>query len=97
MRLRHHQTRARDRHDPASSGELDELLEPVWLWPERTMPPNQEILVRLMTRLSTFRGEAAFRPWAHRVTVNHLLDRKRGAVERLDLGFGAVADDLLDG
>jgi hypothetical protein len=33
----------------------------------------------------------------HRVAVNHLLDRKRIAVERLGLTFGAFADDLLDG
>jgi hypothetical protein len=25
---------------PASGGEVDELLEPVWSWPERTMPAN---------------------------------------------------------
>jgi hypothetical protein len=33
----------------------------------------------------------------HRVAVNHLLDRKRSAVERLELSFGAFADDLPDG
>jgi RNA polymerase sigma factor (sigma-70 family) len=36
---------------------------------------TQEILVRVLTRLSTFNGEAAFTTWVHRVAVNHLLDR----------------------
>jgi RNA polymerase sigma factor (sigma-70 family) len=58
---------------------------------------TQEILVRVLTRLSTFNGEAAFTTWVHRVAVNHLLDRKRSAVERFELTFGAFADDLLDG
>src|SRR5918995_1783183 len=25
---------------PASGGEVDELLEPLWSWPQRTMPAN---------------------------------------------------------
>jgi RNA polymerase sigma factor (sigma-70 family) len=58
---------------------------------------TQEILVKVLTRLSTFNGEAAFTTWVHRVAVNHLLDRKRSAVERFELTFGAFADDLLDG
>lgn len=65
--------------------------------PDDALDATQEILVRVMTRLSTFRGEATFRTWVHRVAVNHLLDRKRSAVERLELSFGAFADDLLDG
>ena len=40
---------------------------------------TQEILIRVITRLSTFRGEAAFTTWVHRIAVNHLLDRRRTA------------------
>lgn len=58
---------------------------------------TQEILIRVMTKLSTFRGEAAFTTWVHRVAVNHLLDRKRSPVEEMELTFGAYAEDLLDG
>jgi hypothetical protein len=36
-RLGHGPTRARNRHDPAAGGEVDELLEPVRSWPQRTM------------------------------------------------------------
>lgn len=58
---------------------------------------TQEILIRIMTRLSSFRGEAAFETWAHRVAVNHLLDRKKSAVEREQLNFDAYAEDLAAG
>jgi RNA polymerase sigma factor (sigma-70 family) len=55
---------------------------------------TQEILVKVLTRMSMFEHEAAFATWVHRVAVNHLLDRKRSAVERLELTFGSFADDL---
>jgi DNA-directed RNA polymerase specialized sigma24 family protein len=58
---------------------------------------TQEILIRVITRLSTFRGEAAFGTWVHRITVNHLLDRSRSGVERMELTFDRFAADLLDG
>jgi RNA polymerase sigma factor (sigma-70 family) len=65
--------------------------------PDDALDATQEILVKVLTRLSTFTGEAAFTTWAHRVAVNHLLDRKRSAVERLEYTFGTFADDLHDG
>jgi len=41
---------------------------------------SQEILLRIITHLSTFRGESAFTTWMYRVAVNHLLTiRKRRA------------------
>ena len=55
---------------------------------------TQEILVKVLTKLSTFDGHAAFTTWVHRVAVNHLLDRKRSAVERYELSFAMFADDL---
>src|SRR5437868_13590781 len=38
---------------------------------------TQEILIRVVTRLASYRGEAAFTTWVHRIAVNHLLDRSR--------------------
>jgi RNA polymerase sigma factor (sigma-70 family) len=65
--------------------------------PDDALDATQEILIRVMTRLSTFRGDAAFGTWVHRVAVNHLLDRQRSAVERLELTFSRFADELVDG
>lgn len=58
---------------------------------------TQEILIRVITRLSTYRGEAAFGTWVHRIAVNYLLDRSRSSVERMELTFDRFAADLLDG
>lgn len=65
--------------------------------PDGALDATQEILVKVLTRLSTFAGRAAFTTWVHRIAVNHLLDRRRSAVERLELTFGAFAGDLHDG
>jgi RNA polymerase sigma-70 factor, ECF subfamily len=38
---------------------------------------TQEVLLRLMSKLDTFRGESAFPTWLHRVTVNAALGHRR--------------------
>ncbi len=38
-----------------------------------------------MTRLGTYRGDAALRTWVFRIAANHLLTVRRGRVERQDL------------
>ena len=58
---------------------------------------TQEILIKVITRLSTFRGDAAFSTWVHRIAVNHLLDRSKSPIERMEMTFDAFAADLLDG
>jgi RNA polymerase sigma factor (sigma-70 family) len=57
----------------------------------------QEILVKIVTRLESFRGDASIRTWAYQIAVRHLIDRKRSRVEQLALSFERFGDDLLDG
>ena len=33
---------------------------------------SQEILIRVMNNLASFRGESAFSTWVFRIAVNHL-------------------------
>ena len=56
---------------------------------------TQEILVKLVTNLDSFRGDSAFRTWAYRVASNHLLTArgKRGSEQRAD-SFDELADRL---
>ena len=58
---------------------------------------TQEILVRIVTRLSQFDFRSKLKTWAYRVAVNYILDVKKSAVERLNLSFERFADDLTDG
>jgi RNA polymerase sigma factor (sigma-70 family) len=38
---------------------------------------TQEVLVKVITKLSTFKGESAFRTWLYRIAANHVLNMKR--------------------
>jgi RNA polymerase sigma factor (sigma-70 family) len=58
---------------------------------------TQDVLIKVITRLESFRGDASVRTWAYRIAVRHVLDRKKSRVEALRLTFEAFAADLLDG
>jgi RNA polymerase sigma factor (sigma-70 family) len=60
---------------------------------------TQEVLVKVITKLSTFKGESKFRTWLYRIVANHVLNMKRRRVEALELKFasyGAAIDSTLD-
>jgi RNA polymerase sigma factor (sigma-70 family) len=42
---------------------------------------TQEILIKVVTKLSTFRGQSQFRTWLYRIAVNHLLNVRKSAAE----------------
>lgn len=56
----------------------------------------QEILIRVLTRLATFQGEAALLTWTYRIALNHLIDVRRRSGREL-LTFDGYRQDLLDG
>ena len=58
---------------------------------------TQEILIRIITRLSQFDFRSKLKTWAFRVAVNYILDVKKSPVERLRLSFEQFAQDLTDG
>ncbi|WP_043648705.1 RNA polymerase sigma factor [Nocardia thailandica] len=58
----------------------------------------QEILVRVLTRLSTWRAEAALTTWAYRVGANYLISlHRRSAQEEARLGLDDFGADLREG
>lgn len=58
---------------------------------------TQEILIRIVTRLTQFDFRSKLKTWAFRVAVNYILDVKKSAVERLHLSFESFAQDLTEG
>jgi RNA polymerase sigma factor (sigma-70 family) len=58
---------------------------------------TQEILVRIITRLSQFDFRSKLKTWAFRVAVNYILDVKKSPVERFHLSFEQFAQELSDG
>jgi RNA polymerase sigma factor (sigma-70 family) len=66
------------------------------LWhPADAEDATQEILVRIVTHLGSFRGESAFTTWVYRVAANALLTTRKRRAEREELTFDRFAE-LLD-
>ena len=62
--------------------------------PQDAEDATQEVLVKALTRLSSFEGRSSFRTWLYRIVVNHVLNAKRGRREREGLTFGCYAHGL---
>lgn len=68
------------------------------LWhPEDARDATQEILIRIVTRLGTFRGESAFATWAYRVAANALLTARKSRVEEQGYTFVRFGEELDEG
>src|SRR5216117_4556193 len=55
--------------------------------PQDAEDATQEILIKAITRLSSFEGRSSFRTWLYRIVVNHVLNMKRGRMEPATLSF----------
>jgi RNA polymerase sigma factor (sigma-70 family) len=84
---------------------LEDLIErhQAWIYnfalrmlfhPEDAEDATQEVLVKVVTRLSSFEGRSTFRTWLYRIVANHLLNVKRGRVELKITTFSAYGDGL---
>jgi len=57
---------------------------------------TQEMLLKILTKLSTFQGKSSFRTWLYRIVVNHILNLKQKHVEVTFSELGIVMDELPD-
>lgn len=51
-------------------------------YPQEAEDVTQEILIKIITKLSTFRGNSSFRTWVYRIVVNHVLNMKKSVGEK---------------
>src|SRR4029453_12040853 len=55
---------------------------------------TQEVLIKVLTKLSTFEGRSRFRTWLYRIVVNHVLNMKRARAEAGEGCFRQYAHGL---
>lgn len=55
---------------------------------------TQEILIRIMTHLSSFRKESSFSTWTYRVAVNYLKNYKKSMFSQPPLDFEFYGNDI---
>ena len=58
---------------------------------------SQEILIKVMTHLSGFRGESAFTTWVFSIATNHLLNYKKHMFANAPLSFEFYGEDIVNG
>ncbi|MBX2875615.1 MAG: sigma-70 family RNA polymerase sigma factor [Saprospiraceae bacterium] len=65
------------------------------LYPEEAKDATQDILIKIITHLGTFRGDSQFTTWVYRVATNMLLSRRGKKTQTLQLSFEEYAE-LID-
>jgi RNA polymerase sigma factor (sigma-70 family) len=65
------------------------------LWhPSDAEDATQEILIKVITRLSQFRHESTFTTWVYQIAKNHLLTTRRHRAETNPITFAFIGDEL---
>lgn len=64
--------------------------------PQDAEEVTQEVLVKVITKLSTFQQRSAFRTWLYRIVANHVLNMKRRGGEAQPLSFSRYAAAIND-
>ncbi|ARV05432.1 RNA polymerase subunit sigma-70 [Polaribacter sp. SA4-10] len=62
--------------------------------PEEAKDLTQEVLIKVVTKLSTFKGKSAFKTWVYRIVVNQFLQTKRKPMEDRWESFDAFSSEL---
>jgi RNA polymerase sigma-70 factor (ECF subfamily) len=57
---------------------------------------TQDVLLQVVRKLPSFRGESAFPTWLHRITVNTALSHRRKQAVHSEHGVGNAPDEVLE-
>jgi RNA polymerase sigma factor (sigma-70 family) len=69
------------------------ILRMVYL-PQDAEDATQEVLVKMVTKLSSFQGKSQFRTWLYRIAINHVLNMRRTRAEAAGWTFERYGEAL---
>ncbi len=64
------------------------------LSPDDAQDLAQEVVIKVITKLSQFNGQSAFRTWLYRIVFNHFLNSKKRKMEFALVSFNAYGKAL---
>ncbi len=67
------------------------------LFPEDAQDATQEILIKIITHLSTFKGNSSFTTWVYRISTNYLLTIKGKKNKEFVMNFNDYSDFIDSG
>src|SRR5262245_37587836 len=70
------------------------VLQRMVYLPQDAEDATQEVLIKLITKLSTFAGRSSFRTWLYRIGVNHALNMKRTRADEAAYTFTTYGQGL---
>jgi RNA polymerase sigma factor (sigma-70 family) len=62
--------------------------------PDDAADLTQEVLIKMITKLSLFNGTSSFRTWLYRMVMNHFISGKRKRAEKEVISFDKLGIDL---
>jgi RNA polymerase sigma factor (sigma-70 family) len=62
--------------------------------PQDAEDATQEILIKVVTALSSFEGRSSFRTWLYRIAANHVLNTRRGRLEPTTISLSCYGHGL---
>lgn len=88
-----------------SQKSLEELIErhQGWIYnialrmvmnPHDAEDVTQEVLIKIITKLSTFKAKSSFRTWLYRIVKNYVLNMKKSKMETMIHSFKDYGDEL---
>jgi len=69
----------------------------IQLYPEDAKDATQEILIKIITHLSTFKGNSSFTTWVYRISTNYLLTIKGKKAKEFTMNFNDYSDFIDSG
>jgi len=63
-------------------------------YPHDAEEVTQEVLVKAITNLGTFRSEGKFRTWLYRIAANHVLNMRRRTAESQEMTFARYGAEI---
>jgi RNA polymerase sigma factor (sigma-70 family) len=66
----------------------------LFLDPDDALDATQEVLIKVITHLNTFKGQSQFRTWLYRIVFNHFVNSPERKMEKIFMQLSSTTTDF---